>query len=786
METKPIKVLLVEDNADYVTLLREILGAASAGQFHLRHADCLATTLELLAHEAFDVVLLDLTLPDRTGLATYTEVSRRAHTLPVVVLTGLADEALAMEAMREGAQDYLVKSQADGATLTRVIRYAIERKRLTEALREREEFFRLMSETMTDLVAVVDRSGTRLYNSPSYRKLLGDPHEAVGTNSFEDVHPDDRPRVEQIFRETLTTGIGQRAEYRFVTRDGLIRHMESQGSVIRDAAGHVLKLVIVSRDVTERRRVEEQLRDSEQRYKRLLDSTTDYIYTVTIDQGSAVATTHGPGCQAVTGYSSAEYQMDPYLWYRMIHEEDRPRVLAAADKAMRGEHVPPFEHRILHKDGSIRWVRNTPVTRKNEAGRVISYDGLISDITARKTAEEQLRNSEALYQSLVESLPQSIFRKDLQGHFTFANPRFCAELGRPPAAVIGKTDCDFFPAELAQKYQEDDRRVIESGDIKEFTEENRTAEGRTRYVRVVKIPVRDAAGRIISLQGIFWDITAQIEAENALQRTLADLKQSHEALKSAQLQLIQAEKMESVGTLAAGVAHEVKNPLQIILMGVDYLTNNLPPQNEGVGFVLNDMGNAVKRADSIVRGLMDFAAPYQLELKEQDLNQVLDQSLALVKYELSRHAIRVEKHLADPLPPVPLDANKIKQVFVNLIINAVHAMPNGGTLTVATRAERLVKPPRFMNDRSTTFFLPGDTIVTAELRDTGGGIPEDKLTKIFDPFFTTKPPGKGTGLGLTVVKRIIELHGANIDIRNHPDGGVRALIVFNTTRRSVT
>jgi PAS domain S-box-containing protein len=782
MEHQPIKVLLVEDNPDYALLLKEILDKATEGRLQPVHSLCFQDALQALGDASFDAVLLDLTLPDKRGLATYTDLQARVPGLPVIVLTSIDDEALALEAMRKGAQDYLVKGQADGLMIWRVLRYAIERKRLIEALREREEFFRLISDNMSDLVAVLDRDGHRLYNSPSYRNLFGDPSQLVGTLSFEEVHPEDRPRVEQIFRETITTGVGHRAEYRFVLRSGEIRYVESQGSVIRDAHGHPLKVVVVSRDITERKQAEQALRESEQRYRRLLDSTTDYIYTVKIDNGQAVATSHGPGCQAVTGYSSFEYQADPFLWYRMVHEEDRPLVIEQSKKGIAGELVAPLEHRIIHKDGSIRWVLSTPVPRKDDRGRVISYDGLVSDITARKVAEERLRRSEALYQSLVESLPQNIFRKDPQGRFTFVNRRFAAALGKPPEEILGRTDADFFPPDLARKYHADDELVLRSGQILESVEEHRTPDGPMRYVHVVKIPVYDDQGRIAGIQGIFWDITEQRRAEQALQKTLADLKKSHEDLKAAQLQLIQAEKLDSIGTLAAGVAHEVKNPLQILLMGVGFLSNNLPAGDENVKVVLSDMNNAVKRADSIIRGMMDFAAPSQLELKEQDLNQVIEQSLSLIKYELIRRAIRLEKKLAPNLPAVNLDNNKIKQVLVNLGLNAIQAMPKGGTLTIETYQQRLAAVPQFMGELGTGFFRAGDTTVLIEVRDTGAGIPEDKLTKIFDPFFTTKPPGMGTGLGLTVVKRIVEMHGAMIDIRNQPEGGVRALLVFNTKR----
>src|ERR1039458_357505 len=140
----------------------------------------------------------------------------------------------------------------------------------------------------------------------------------------------------------------------------------------------------------ERKQSEQAAQEYEQRYKRLVSSVTDYVYSVTVAEGRPVATAHGPGCEAVTGYTSKEFEADPYLWYRMIYSEDRAAVTAQAERVLHGETVPPLEHRIIHKDGRLRWIRNTPVPHKDDQGSLLGYDGMVSDITERKRAEQFL------------------------------------------------------------------------------------------------------------------------------------------------------------------------------------------------------------------------------------------------------------------------------------------------------------------------------------------------------------------------------------------------------------
>ena len=668
MSAKHAKVMLVTADAEFAGLLRASLAAVSSQPVDVPGFSRLDEALRYLAcNQRVEVVFLDLFLPDSQGMETFSKVRASAPFPSVVILASPGRQEMALTAVQEGAQDYLLREECDARTLARLVRYAQERRRAQDELGERREFSRLISQNVTDLIMILDREGRRVYHSPSYKAILGDLELLKGSTAFLEIHPEDRDRVQQTLRESLATGVGQRLQFRFLLKDGTVRYIESQANVIRERGGKPCKMVVVSRDISDRQQAEQALRESEQRYKRLLGSTTDYIFTVKIEGGRSVATTHGAGCEALTGYKPEDFDKNSQLWLSVVPTDERGAVLEQVRLLVKGEVPPPLEHRLIRQDGRVRWIRNTSVPRKDEHGRLIAYDGLISDITERKQAEEQLKRAYA---------------------------------------------------ELAKN-------------------------------------------------------------DEALRKTLQDLNASHQALKATQLQLIQAEKFESIGTLAAGVAHEVKNPLQTILMGLAYLKNNLPPENETFSMVLSDMRDAVKRADTIVRELLTLSAATHIEMKDEDFNAVLERSLWLVNYQINSARVHVVKELAGDLPLVHIDRSRLEQVFLNLFLNAVQAMPNGGTLKVRTRLETWAGDQPH-SERSTGQFKAGETVLAAEVQDTGVGIPAPNLLKVFDPFFTTKPVGSGTGLGLSVAKQIIDLHGGSINVQNAPEGGVRVTVILRT------
>ncbi|HIF50906.1 MAG TPA: hypothetical protein EYQ42_05185 [Thiotrichaceae bacterium] len=255
------------------------------------------------------------------------------------------------------------------------------------------------------------------------------------------------------------------------------------------------------------------------------------------------------------------------------------------------------------------------------------------------------------------------------------------------------------------------------------------------------------------------------------------LKSTNQELIDTQLQLIQVEKLETTGTLAAGVAHEVKNPLAIIQFGIEYIAKD-KHINSDLARVIDDIEDAVARADAVIKSLLDFTSMTQLKFDFTDINPVVTESISLLKHEILKKNINLTLELGDNLPQVEIDKNKIQQVLVNLTMNAIHAMDDNGVLSIKTYATTCKEISAIKNLSNTDQCLIGNNAVVIETEDNGIGISNEIIDKIFDPFFTMKWNGKGTGLGLTVVQNIVRLHKAVIKIKNRKHHGVNAVLIF--------
>ncbi len=286
------------------------------------------------------------------------------------------------------------------------------------------------------------------------------------------------------------------------------------------------------------------------------------------------------------------------------------------------------------------------------------------------------------------------------------------------------------------------------------------------------------------------DLQQSTTSIDNLNREIVERKKAEERLKAAYIKLkemqdlvIQAEKLNAVGRLASGIAHEVKNPLGIILQGVNYLEKKISPKQKDVFETLTMLEDSVGRANKIVTSLLDFSKIKEMDLQPRDINAILEDSLNLVKQRLSFEHIEIVKETKKDIPKVLVDKNKMEQVFINVFLNAIQAIPGGGgKITIRSYDTRLKEVKNGIGRRKGDHFVPGEKAVVVEVEDTGTGISEENLKKIFDPFFTTKSPGGGSGLGLYVTRSIIYMHKGLIDVKSQINKGTKVTIIFKISR----
>ncbi len=409
MQSRPLKVLIIENDAAFSRVIRETLEQARDTSAVTVTASSLQEGLAKLAAESFDVIITEFFLTDGAGLANIPLIKAEAPRVPIIVVGSVDDEAIAVEAMHAGVQDYLVRDLLTARWLLRSIRYAIERHEADMALLDAEEQYRGIFDHLIEGIFQTTPDGHYLMANAALARIYGyaSPEE---------------------LRQSVTD-IGRKLYVQPGRRDEFVRIMQEH------------------------------------------DTITD------------------------------------------------------------------FESQIFRKDGSIIWISENCRAVRDARGQLLYYEGTVEDITQRRQVEQSLQDSEALYHSLVETMPQNVFRKDLHGRFTFANQQYCKHYKCKLEDILGKTDFDFFPKELAEQYQKDDRRVMATGQTYEIVEEHQPLGQEKTIVQVVKNPLYDANGSIIGLQGIFWDITPQKIAEEQIRKTNAELARSREQLRAKNLQL---------------------------------------------------------------------------------------------------------------------------------------------------------------------------------------------------------------------------------------------------------
>lgn len=687
------------------------------------------------------------------------------------------------------------------------VRDTTKRKQAEEALRESEERFRRLVEQAVDTIIVHDIEGKILDANQQACNSLGYSREELLTLSIADIEDNYTPGAAWRY---VIHGLPVTVNSRQRRKDGTSFPVEVRLGLL-EFKGQQL-ILSLTRDITERKRAEEALQQSEAKFRSIVENANDIIYRLTPD---GVFSYISPNWSDILGHEVSE--VEGKVFTPFVHPDDLPTCLGTLHRAIETGHKQSgVEYRVRHKNGTWRWHTSNLAVLKDASGEVVSLVGIARDISDRKQAEEALRESEERFRNLVESTNDFIWEVDENALYTYVSPKIRDILGYEVADVVGKTLFDLMPPEEAYRVAEMiSNRVALRRPLTNLENTNLHKDGHLVVLETSGVAFFDKAGNFKGYRGIDRDITKRKQTEEAirqskvqLQQQATQLEQALRQLKNTQVQLIQTEKMSSLGQLMAGVAHEINNPvsfiygninharrytgdlLKLIRLYQDTYPQSSPPIEQEIeaidlNFIEEDFPRLLasmevgsKRIQRIVESLRNFSRFEEATIKQVDIHQGIDSTLMLLQSRLTQHlipaAIQVIKNYGN-LPLVECYPGHLNQVFMNLLNNAIDALDEANSRKSPLETETNPSTIRICTEFSQE--STSNPLVVIRIADNGGGMTKEVCLRAFDPFFTTKPVGEGAGLGLAISYQIIvELHKGQLHCNSSPGEGTELVI----------
>lgn len=626
---------------------------------------------------------------------------------------------------------------------------AVELKKREERLLRSRKQYRQLLENLDEILYTLDLNARVTYISPNCRRVTGySRKEVVGRPYTDFVHPEERAVRAEQFQKVLS-GKPVGTETRFLTRDKgyiwamtRVRPVREQGRTV-GAQG-----VLV--DITEQKEAEKRLRQSEERYRLLVETSSDIIWT--FDLSSMTFTYVSKSVERILGYSQDEATGDALE--DTFLPETRKKVMAAFDRVASGKSESDrllVEAEHLRKDGGAVWVEINAVLHRDGQGRPVFFTGVSRDIRDRKKAEEALRKSEEKYRSILESMEEGYFEMDLAGNVTFFNDAAARILGYSRHELAGMSNRQYMDEKTAKKAFEVYNRVYRTGKPATLEWELLKKDGSSCFVENSVSLLRDENGQPVGFRGIARDVSERKKAE--------------EEKEMLQSQLRRVQQMEAIGTLAGGIAHDFNNILSSVI-GYTELAMDEVESGSLVQKNLSQVLAAGNRAKALVKQILTLARGEEQELMPMQVAPLVKETLKMLRSTIPT-SIEVRQQISEEPLIVHADPTQIHQVIVNLATNARLAMVDeSGVLEV--RVEKVAF------DESISRKYPGmgpGNYVRIAVSDTGVGIPEQYLDKIFEPYFTTRKKETGTGLGLSIAHGIVKAHQGHITVYSEPGRG---------------
>jgi len=602
------------------------------------------------------------------------------------------------------------------------------------ALLDKLELIYAITHSTGDVIYAKDGLGRFRFANPATLALIGKPLEQVlgrtDAQLLED--PAAARQLMENDRGVMERGIAMELEESVPLPDGTKRVWLSCKVPYRDAQCRVIGLLGISRDITERKRVEAERDTLAQQRQLALDAAHMGWWH---NDPIANVSWFDKRVSEIFGVHGREITTDDFV--HRIHPADASRVSAAVAAALDPAHPQPLavEYRIHRPDGALRWVETHGLAvfeGEGSARRAIGFGGTVTDITERKKTEQALRDSQQLLQSTMDHLPSVIVYKDREGRFLNVNKTLEELLGLPQALILGKTAYDLMPREAADLLRQDELQVMAS---RQAVQHERTiaVPGGTRTALLSSFPLVDAEGQVYGTGHISHDITSVKRAEAAVHAVNEQLREAHR------------HKDEFLATLA----HELRNPLAPILTSVQ-LIRLRNPDDEAVRRASAIIARQTTHLTRLVDDLLDVSritmGTIQLRLETLDLAEVARGAVEVVRSQLDAAGLTLELQMSQPPPAVRGDATRLAQCLTNLLGNALKFTGTGGRISLKVAQE--------------------GPMAIMEVSDSGAGIARANLERIFEMFVQAHPSGwqgnTGLGIGLALTRKLVALHGGTV------------------------